>query len=54
MAAPVRMIPALSPQHQSTEHRLNKLDAKLDRVIAQLNELIATTHRLAAHLDGAL
>jgi len=30
------------------------MDAKIDRVIDQLNELIDTTHRLAAHLDGTL
>ena len=33
MAAPVRLIPALPPRHQSTEDRLAEMDAKIGHLI---------------------
>jgi hypothetical protein len=53
MATPVRMIPALPPPYRSTEDRLTEMDAKIDRLIEGLRDLLATTNRISQRLDDA-
>ena len=53
MAAPVRLIPALPPRHQSTEDRLAEMDAKIGHLIDGLRDLLATTNRISQRLDDA-
>ncbi len=54
MASPVGVIPALPPHPRSTEDRLTDINIKIDWLVDQLTDLLATTHRIAARLDATV